>query len=442
MSPQRKPGRTLRASWSSRHTQDARNASGYAVSSSPPSEPPAHRLEDRLRGQHPGLHRGVGALDLGRVEGARLAADQHPARERELREALEAALVDGAGAVGDPPPALEGLADLRVGLEALHLLERREVRVLVVEPDDEADRDLGVLEVVEERPAVGARVERPARGVHDEPRAVPLGPDLPELLDPDAVGLRLDPVAKAEALHQPEAEVAAAPLGEEGVLRAELHAGHEVVGGLAVAPHPHVPGDDPADRAVLAVQHVGGGEAGEHLRPQLLRLRGEPPAEVPEADDVVAVVLERGREQTVRPREPSPLGEEEEAFLRHLGVDGRLAVAPVREELLEGARLEHRAGEDVGADLGPLLDHADAQVVAALLGELAKPHGRGEARRSRPDDHHVELHGFAFDRRLVHPSAPVPPPVRSRLLPLADGPGRAAAPSTPRNYKVPREIGA
>ena len=82
-------------------------------------------------------------------------------------------------------------------------------------------------------------------------------------------------------------------LGEEGVLRAELHAGHEVVGGLAVAPHPHVPGDDPADRAVLAVEHVGGREAGEHLRPQLLRLRGEPPAEVPEADDVVAVVLER-----------------------------------------------------------------------------------------------------------------------------------------------------
>ena len=243
----------------------------------------------------------MGALDLGRVEGARLAADENPARERELRQALKAPLVDRACPVGDAASALEGLPDLRVGLEPLHLVERREVRVLVVEPDHEPDRDLVVLEVVEERPAVGARIERPARGVHDESRPVALRPHLPELLDPDPVRLRLDPVAKREALHQAPAEVTAAPLGEERVLRAKLHAGHEVVGRLAVAPHPHVAGDDPADRAVVAVEHVGGGEAGEHLRPQLLGLGGEPPAEVPEADDVVAVVLERWGKQPVGP---------------------------------------------------------------------------------------------------------------------------------------------
>ena len=255
---------------------------------------------------------------------------------------------------------------------------------------------------------------------------MPLGLDLPELLDPDAVGLRLHPVAKAEALRQPQSEVAAAAFGEEGVLRAKLHPRHEVVGGLAVAPDPHVAGDDPADGAVLAVEHVRGGEAGEHLRPELLRLGGKPAAEVPQADDVVAVVLQRGREQRGRPRHAARLGEKEEALLRDRGIEGRFALAPVREELLEGAGLDHRPRKDMGADLGALLDHAHAEVVVALHGELAKPDRGGEARRTRADDHHVELHGFALDRRLVHPSVPVPLPAGAAGTSTSGG--RAAAP--------------
>ena len=47
-------------------------------------------------------------------------------------------------------------------LEALEFLERREVRVLVVEVHDEADRHQIVVEVIEERAAAGALVERPA----------------------------------------------------------------------------------------------------------------------------------------------------------------------------------------------------------------------------------------------------------------------------------------
>jgi RNA-binding protein YhbY len=46
-------------------------------------------------------------------------------------------------------------ADLRVRLVALEFLEGREVRVLVAEADDEADRDQVVAEVIEEAAAVG-----------------------------------------------------------------------------------------------------------------------------------------------------------------------------------------------------------------------------------------------------------------------------------------------
>jgi hypothetical protein len=56
-----------------------------------------------------------------------------------------------------------------VGLEALELVEGREMRVAVVEADHEADRHLVVLEVIEEGAAIGPGVERPADGVDDQP---------------------------------------------------------------------------------------------------------------------------------------------------------------------------------------------------------------------------------------------------------------------------------
>ena len=77
-------------------------------------------------------------------------------------------------------------------LAALEFLERGQVRIRVVEADDEADRDLVVLEVVEERAAVGRRCRAASR------RCARRGPgwclrrvDLPQLLDADAVALRV-----------------------------------------------------------------------------------------------------------------------------------------------------------------------------------------------------------------------------------------------------------
>ena len=56
-------------------------------------------LNDSLGGQHAALLGGVGALDLGHVHEPGAAAGEEAARERQLRDALEAALVQGAGAV-------------------------------------------------------------------------------------------------------------------------------------------------------------------------------------------------------------------------------------------------------------------------------------------------------------------------------------------------------
>src|SRR5690606_1042349 len=114
-----------------------------------------------------------------------------PAGEGQLRHRLVAALGDGACAVGDALGALERVANGRMGLEALELLERREIRVLVVQMDHEADGDLIVLEMVEERTAAGRGAQRPAEGVLDEAGLVLFRRNLPEFLEADAEFLRL-----------------------------------------------------------------------------------------------------------------------------------------------------------------------------------------------------------------------------------------------------------
>src|SRR6185369_13462128 len=104
--------------------------------------------------EHPGLDRGVAALDPARVEIASVVAGERAAREDGLRQAQDAAGGDRSRAVAETLAALERLPDLGVRLPALEFLERAEVRVLVVEAGDEAELDLAVLEVVEERAAV------------------------------------------------------------------------------------------------------------------------------------------------------------------------------------------------------------------------------------------------------------------------------------------------
>src|SRR5262245_26491802 len=97
------------------------------------------RGERRLGREHPRLHRVVRPLDARQVDEPRRAADQRAAGKRKLRYRLQAAFVDRARTVSEPLAAFERATDLRVRLEALELVEGRQVRVLVVEMHDEAD---------------------------------------------------------------------------------------------------------------------------------------------------------------------------------------------------------------------------------------------------------------------------------------------------------------
>ena len=58
--------------------------------------------------------------------------------------------------------------------------------------------------------------------------------------------------------------------------------------------------------------------------------------------------------------------------------------------------IDHRARQDMRADLRALLEHDHGKLGAELL----QPDRRGKTRRPGADDHDVELHAFAFD--LAH----------------------------------------
>ena len=66
-------------------------------------------------------------------------------------------------------------------------------------------------------------------------------------------------------------------------------------------------------------------------------------------------------------------------------------------QLVERGRIDHRAGQDMRADLGTLLHHDDGEIGIELL----QPDRGRQAGRPGADDHDVEFHGFARGQLFV-----------------------------------------
>ncbi len=285
-------------------------------------------------------------------------------------------------------------------LPALEFLERTQVRVLVAEVDDQAQRDLVVFHVVEKRTAGGGLrqvAEGPADGMDDLAGHVLLGIDLPEFLETDCVVLGPRTLIQVELTDEPLAEVAATAFSEDRVLGVKLVAGREGALVLAAGADAHVAGRDASDRAVLVVEHLGGCEAGEDVDAHGLRLLGQPAAEVAEGQRIVAMVVgiagnEIGRHLHV----VGVVHQVVDVVFGHRVVERRAAFLPIGEELVQRRRLEDGPGEDVGADFRAFLHQAHRQLAAVMLGELHQAARGRQARGTAADDDDVELHGFSF----------------------------------------------
>src|ERR1019366_7850621 len=112
------------------------------------------------------------------------------------------------------------------------LLERRKVRIAVVEMHDKSHRDQAVVEMIEKRAAAGAVVERPAEAVLHQAGPMPLRRHLPQLLEADAEFLRLATRIETEARDQRLGEAAAGAFGQQGIFGAQLHAARERILGM------------------------------------------------------------------------------------------------------------------------------------------------------------------------------------------------------------------
>src|SRR3954468_7582824 len=290
----------------------------------------------------------------------------------------------------------------------------------------EADRNEIVVEMIEERTAAGAAVERPAEGMLRQARPVFFGGDLPQLLQAKSEFLRFAALVEAEALQQRLAEVAAGAFGEQRVFRAQLHAAGEAVLVMAVLGHTHVAGGNAHHRAVVIEQNLAGGKAGIDFNAQRFRFGREPAADIAEGDDIVAVIVHQRRHhqtgQTHRGGGRKPI----ETVVADLGLDRTVFVSPVRNEPVEADGIDDGAREDVRADLGSLLDHDHA----GLGRKLFEPDRGREPGGPRADDHHVEFHcvtGRQFvsahrssgRRSCSGPTPGIAP--RSRVLPETNG---------------------
>ena len=117
-----------------------------------------------------------------------------------------------------------------------------------------------------------------------------------------------------------------------------------------------------------------------------------------ERDDEAALVAHQRRHHEARQPERASRPEPQEAILGDGRLDRRLLVAPAGQQPVEAGRVDDRARQDVGADLGALLEDADRQLHLPLGRQLLEADRGGEARRAGADDHHVEGHALAFHR--------------------------------------------
>ena len=385
---------------------------------------------DRLGGEHPGLHRRVDALDLGEIERPGVATEQQTAGERLLRQAVEPTLGNGPRAVAQALAAFQVFVDFGLRLEALELLEGRQIGIGVVEIGDQTDDDLIVFHMVEEGTTGGAVLaERPAGTVNDEPRLVLGRIDLPQLLDTDAVMLRRRAGGEIVPGDQLLAELAACAFGKQCVLAVQFDSGLETILRLALLVASEIAGRHTLDRAVLVVEHLGGGKTRKDLDTEGFSLLGQPTAKRPQADHEVARVMHRRGDGKTRQAGRCALAAiEEDLVLTDRRVHRRSSRLPVGKQFIERPTLEQRPGKDVRPHLGALLEHHDPEVGIDLL----ETNRRTQTRRPGADNHYVILHRFTFHRNSSRFSLN-----RSGPAHRSNEPGRSFTPHSQQPHYLP-----
>ncbi len=281
-----------------------------------------------------------------------------------------------------------------MGLQFLQQVVHRQGCVAVVEAHHHSDRDHVVTHRIDERatelPEPGRRPQGPPHGVDDPAQR---RRDPPHLLDAQLPNLRMVGT-EPEMVECHAGEVALGSLGEHGHLGDDVRARLEVPQLFAPGPPALVARAD-ADDAAVRDEQCSSRRLGQHHRPRLLRLLGEPPAELGQREDQVAVVAHRWRRGD---RQRPSAGEHVHRLRRDRTVSGNvLDPHPVAEEPPKRPGVDDHPREKMRARMSALLGHRQRHIteelggLRVLLEELPEPDRAGEPGRAGADHEHADF---------------------------------------------------
>ncbi len=192
-------------------------------------------------------------------------------------------------------------------------------------------------------------------------------------------------------------ERAAHALADQRIFAEQLHAAGKARAWLAVLLDAHVAGGDADDRALVVIEHFGGGKARIDLDAEAFGLFGQPATDIAERDDVIAVIVHQRRHGEIRQADRAGGAEQQELVVGHFGLEGMpLLLAPAGQQPVDADGIDNRAREDMRTDFGALFEHDDRKLRIDLL----QPDGGRETGRPGTDDDHVEFHAFALGQFL------------------------------------------
>src|SRR5579862_5513145 len=175
----------------------------------------AERFVNGFGGEHPALDRRMNPLEPLRIQQARRIANDQPAIDVIARLRIPPAVGYGFRAVPYELAAFQNFLHEWMRLESLKRRVRIEERIAVFEPHYHAERHAIVAQAVNPSATVNLRAEGPAQRVGHVAGVDPSGLNVPQLLDADAVDLRIQSV-ELEMVYEFLGQRAARSFGQHG----------------------------------------------------------------------------------------------------------------------------------------------------------------------------------------------------------------------------------
>ena len=189
---------------------------------------------------------------------------------------MQTTFVDRSGTVANSLATLEISPNLRMCLPALELVECRQVRVPVVERNNQAKVDLVIRRVIKEAAALGTVVQRPTRRVDNKPFFVTLRFNLPYFLDTDAIVLRIGVLSQIELTHDLFTEIAPDTFRKNRIFAEQLVPWRVRALLDAVLTDPHIARCYAGDASIGVIQNFRRGKSGKYVYAHALSLFSQP----------------------------------------------------------------------------------------------------------------------------------------------------------------------